>query len=267
MLRTRVITALLLIILVAVPLAFCPPQVFQLLILGAVFFALAEFFRMTLPRGRWYRVIGLTFGMLVAVVQSRHGIAAYLDLLLMGGLFAMAMLLLWHATTFERYAVHLGLMLFGVVYIALTLPYIGLIRQLAHGRALVVATLAMVALSDTAAYTVGRTLGRRKLAALASPNKTLEGFFGGFLGSLGGLLLCRALFWPEMPLVAGIGLALVIGFVAPMGDLIESALKRGAHVKDSGRMLPGHGGMLDRCDAYFFSGPVVYYYVKWVMGL
>ncbi len=114
--------------------------------------------------------------------------------------------------------------------------------------------------SDTLAYFVGSLFGRHKLCPTVSPGKTIEGAIGGLLGSIAGVVclgwLCG------FPLLHMIVLGLLIGIAAPFGDLSESVLKRFAGVKDSGNILPGHGGILDRFDAVMFSVPVVYYYIE-----
>ncbi|MDR3592794.1 MAG: phosphatidate cytidylyltransferase [Negativicutes bacterium] len=113
--------------------------------------------------------------------------------------------------------------------------------------------------SDTFAFFVGSTLGKHKLAPAVSPGKTWEGVIGGGAGSCLALL---ALGWLwHLPLLHCVCIGLVIGFVAPLGDLVESAMKRFAGVKDSGRLLPGHGGVLDRFDSILFTVPAVYYYI------
>ncbi|MBI4238475.1 MAG: phosphatidate cytidylyltransferase [Deltaproteobacteria bacterium] len=261
MLLTRIFTALLLIAVIATTLVVGSAALFRGLVLLAVLFALAEFYRLTLGASRVYRLTATLLGLGLAACQSWH---LPWERWLWAMALVLAVVLLWRATTLERFAARWGVALLGSIYIGSTLPYLSWLRALDHGRALVAMTLAMVALSDSAAFAVGRTLGRRKLAPLTSPNKTLEGFIAGFAGSIVGMLGCRALWWPEFPLLAAVQLGLVIGLVAPIGDLIESAVKRGAHVKDSGQMLPGHGGMLDRCDAYLFSAPIVYYFVTWL---
>lgn len=267
MLSARLATAVVLVAAIAGTLIYLPPWAFSALILCAVLFALAELFRLSLSVTRSYRLIAILFGMVVAVHQTWPLARLPIDVVLIVGVWLIAFAYMILMPTLEHYAQRVGAATFGAVYIGMTLPYLSRMREMDHGRAMVAMTLAMVALSDTAAFTVGKTIGRKKLAALISPNKTLEGFIGGFFGSVGGILAVRALWWNELPLLPAIGLGLLIGLVAPIGDLIESAIKRGAHVKDSGDMLPGHGGMLDRCDAYLFSAPVVFYYLKWVVGV
>ena len=267
MLHIRIGTALLLIGIVATTLLYAPPWAFQVLVLLAVLFAFAEYNRLALSHLRGYRLPALLVGMGVATAQSLRLPPLPIDAVLIAALFVLALVYMYRTTIFEQFPERLAIAFFGIVYIGLTLPYLGWIRQLDHGRALVGMTLAMVALSDTAAFAVGKMLGKRKLAALISPKKTLEGFIAGFAGSVAGALAFRAAFYEALPMWPCVALGLLIGFVAPMGDLVESAIKRACHVKDSGAMLPGHGGMLDRCDAYFFSAPVVYYFFTKVMGL
>ncbi len=123
---------------------------------------------------------------------------------------------------------------------------------------------AIVMLSDTCAYFAGRMLGRHKLAPDISPGKTLEGALGGLAGGVLAALLVRWLVTPEMPLWHAATLGLLVSGLGAMGDLLESVLKRWAGVKDSGRLFPGHGGMLDRLDSLLFGAPVLYYYFTFV---
>ncbi len=111
----------------------------------------------------------------------------------------------------------------------------------------------LIWLNDTGAYFAGRSLGRHKLAPAISPGKTWEGWAGGLLASMGAALLLAAWMPAEAPWWI---LALVVSVMGPAGDLTESALKRRAGVKDSGTLLPGHGGILDRFDSHIFAAPL-----------
>jgi phosphatidate cytidylyltransferase len=114
--------------------------------------------------------------------------------------------------------------------------------------------------SDTGAYYTGRLLGRHKLAPTVSPGKTWEGAAGGFAASLAAAALAHYWFFPELALGAALGLAAVMNVLGVVGDLTESALKRGANAKDAAQILPGHGGLLDRLDSLLFNAPLIYYF-------
>ncbi|HEY6106973.1 MAG TPA: phosphatidate cytidylyltransferase, partial [Anaeromyxobacteraceae bacterium] len=112
--------------------------------------------------------------------------------------------------------------------------------------------------NDTFAYFAGSLFGRHRLLERVSPQKTWEGFAGGALGSVAGALAVRALLLGPVPLWAALAVAAGGAVLGPLGDLAESMLKRAAGVKDSGRLIPGHGGLLDRIDALLFVAPWVY---------
>ncbi|HJP91062.1 MAG TPA: phosphatidate cytidylyltransferase [Pyrinomonadaceae bacterium] len=114
--------------------------------------------------------------------------------------------------------------------------------------------------ADAGAYYVGRALGKRKLAPSISPGKTWEGAAGGLVAALGFAALAHFWFFRELPLKYTLPLAAVMTVVGVLGDLVESALKRGAGAKDAANILPGHGGILDRLDSLLFNAPLIYYF-------
>lgn len=134
------------------------------------------------------------------------------------------------------------------------------------GIAWVIAALVITWANDTLAYFAGRFLGRHKLYPEVSPNKTWEGFFGGMVGSVVGLFIARAFFFPVFTVADCLVLGIAGGILGPIGDLCESMLKRAYGVKDSGKLIPGHGGVLDRIDALLFNAPLVYVYVQFLRG-
>ena len=115
---------------------------------------------------------------------------------------------------------------------------------------------------DTAAYYVGRAVGKHKLAPRVSPGKTWEGAIGGMCASLLMAVLAHFWFFRELPLNWAVGLAAVMNILGVLGDLVESALKRGADAKDAASILPGHGGLLDRLDSLLFNAPLIYYFAR-----
>ena len=132
-----------------------------------------------------------------------------------------------------------------------------LLRGSPDGRQLIYFLVATTWAADIAAYYVGRSLGRRPLAPKASPKKTVEGSLGGLVGAAVVAAAGSGWAWP-MPVVPALLLGALLAVVGMVGDLAESALKRGAGVKDSGGLIPGHGGVLDRLDSLAFAAPVLY---------
>jgi len=131
----------------------------------------------------------------------------------------------------------------------------------AQGPALLLFAMVIIWVSDTAAYFVGRAAGKHPMAPQLSPKKTWEGAVAGFVGSLAAALVFMP--WVNVPLVHLLGMAALGNVAGQMGDLLESGYKRSAGIKDSGSLLPGHGGVLDRIDALILAIPVVWYY--WIM--
>jgi phosphatidate cytidylyltransferase len=153
----------------------------------------------------------------------------------------------------------------GCLYGGLGLAPLAALRAGPDGLAWVIAALVITWANDTLAYFAGRAFGRHKLYPSVSPNKTWEGFAGGFLGSIGGLFIARLVFPVLQPLDCVV-LGCAGGLFGPLGDLCESMLKRASGAKDSGVLIPGHGGVLDRVDALLFNAPVVYVYVALLRG-
>jgi len=153
----------------------------------------------------------------------------------------------------------------GIMYLGWMASYYTSLIQLNNGYKWVILALFCTFASDTSAYFAGRWLGRHKMAPSISPAKTWEGACGGLAGAMIiGTLVAWMLKLP-LSLWQAITLAAVVSILAQMGDLVESLFKRNMGAKDSGRVLPGHGGMLDRIDSLVFAGLVVYYYVVWLV--
>lgn len=136
------------------------------------------------------------------------------------------------------------------------------------GFLLTLATMLMVWGNDVFAYFGGKSFGKHKLAKAISPNKTWEGFFSGYVGCFAGLLLAiyTIPFETDFTLTKAWPLIFVVGTFGPVGDLIESKIKRKAGAKDSSSILPGHGGFFDRFDALLLVAPAVYVYMKLILG-
>ena len=154
----------------------------------------------------------------------------------------------------------------GFIYGSVGLIATCALRQMPQGLMWVISALVITWANDTSAYFAGRFLGRHKLYPAVSPNKTWEGFVGGLVGSVGGMFVSRLLF-PVFTPMDCLFLGIFGGILGPIGDLCESMLKRAYGVKDSGRAIPGHGGVLDRIDALLFNAPLVFVYLNFIRGL
>jgi phosphatidate cytidylyltransferase len=153
----------------------------------------------------------------------------------------------------------------GVLYLGWLGCHLVLLRDVGDGRDWVFLALFSTFATDTAAYFVGRAVGRTPLAPAISPSKTVEGAVGGFVFGIGAVLLLNYLLGLRVGASQIVPLAFLLPVVAQLGDLIESKLKRGMQVKDASRLIPGHGGLMDRFDSVLLVTVVVYYYLKWIL--
>lgn len=155
----------------------------------------------------------------------------------------------------------------GYIYIINFFSLLVFIREHSAGDRLIWLIFIISWFSDTCAYYIGRKLGKRKLCPDVSPKKTIEGSIGGILGSIGGVLIWSYFIsntniaWYQIVL-----LGVAAGIISQIGDLSASLIKRFIGVKDYGKIMPGHGGILDRFDSILFTAPIVYYYIKIFIG-
>ncbi len=187
-----------------------------------------------------------------------------LELVLFGFVLGIAVIALGSRRPLSEVLLSISVSAAGLLFIVL--PFSAVVRL--HGvdvigPMLLLFTMVLVWTGDTAAYFVGRGIGRWKLAPQLSPNKTWEGGAANLLGAL----LVAAVFgyWAKIPPAHMLGMAVAGSVAGQIGDLFESAWKRSAGVKDSGTIVPGHGGLLDRIDALILAAPAVWYYFEWVI--
>jgi phosphatidate cytidylyltransferase len=238
---------------------YLPPVAFTIFVATGILLAQYEYYRLHFPqRFSTPMGLGLLCGLLITTgfaAPSRLPEPATITLIIMA-------ILLSHALSGRDLKTGLldtAVVAFGAFYVAWLLGHLILIDRLANGPFLIFFLFLVTWANDTAAYYVGTLLGRHPLAPAISPRKTWEGAIGGLLGSVAAAFACRAWFMGSLSVNETAWLGLMIGLAAPLGDLCESALKRSASVKDSGRIIPGHGGMLDRVDSLIFTTPVFYY--------
>lgn len=152
----------------------------------------------------------------------------------------------------------------GLLYIPCLFTFQIQIRE--FGPEWIILLYGLVWSADSLAYYVGKGIGKRKLYTAVSPHKTVEGAFGSLVGGVVGALIVRVVLIPQLTIPSAVFIGLIIGLVSIVGDLVESMFKRDAGVKDSGVLIPGHGGILDKIDGALFAGPVLYWMMK-IMGV
>ena len=236
-----------------------PYVVLHLMVLLATFLGLREYYDLVIPHSkRIERVVGIGLGSILSIIISfgnTYEISPFfvIVLLILSALFMVT------SKDLSSTISHMGMALFGILFIGFLLAYVSLVRNTANGKAWVLFLIITVWSGDISALLSGSFLGRHKLYPKISPNKTFEGLGGGIAGSIIVALAFSWLFIPNLRKGACILLAIGLGILGQLGDFTESMLKRSAQVKDSGTLIPGHGGMLDRLDSFLFSAPFLHY--------
>ena len=269
----REITAAVLIPAVLAVLVAAPLWGWALLVAAAATVALLEFYRLIQAAG-WIVPKPAGVSLLLALVTAAY-LASLLAVVVLAGvtLLALPVLVLFASPREAVLLASSASSVFATLYIALGAG--ALVGLRAIGWQPVVFLLAIVWAGDSAAYYVGRRWGKRQLAPLVSPKKTWEGFWGQLgaglvFGGLAAAVLERSLLPTARDTVtnvaAGALLGVLISVVAVVGDLVESTFKRSCAVKDSGGLLPGHGGLLDRLDSLLYASPVLLIALTYVGG-
>lgn len=247
------------------------PWVYEGLIAVGAMLALRELYRLAEARGqRCHRLLGAMVALLIMAsfafqhVDIRYALAI--------GLLALPLASLWRGGDWGPAFADTSTSFFVAVFVGVLFGYLIDLRTMSDfpkgqetGSDLVFLLFFVVWGSDTAAYCVGRSIGRRPLAPRVSPKKTVEGAIGGVLGAMIAAFVARAWFMNRLTVGDCLFLGLALGTIGILGDLVESMLKRGAGLKDSASLVPGHGGILDRMDSLLYAGPVLYYYYLFAM--
>lgn len=260
--KQRIFTALILLPVLVLFIVFSGSVLFDLLVIVVVLLGLSEFYRMSLPDERKVeRHAAVAVGGLLTLALVSN-VGAVLPALTLATFF-FAIWFLFRFCDLHSVTQHLALVLFGFLYLPLLLGHLSLLHGLPQGKEWIFLVLFIVMLGDSGAYFTGINLGRRKLYPAISPNKSIEGTVGGLCGSFLGALVSRYCFFPELSMGDCILLGFGLGALGQVGDLFESMLKRSFGVKDSGTLIPGHGGVLDRLDSLIFAFAPAYYYALW----
>ena len=258
MLRTRLLTAAGALPLLIFLIGYAPEWGFSSAILVLTGVGLWEYFSLTRAQCSLSPVIGKLWGLLIALSMLAG------DTRLVGAALSLGFILIFILSLRDRQPARgiqtTSLYVLGVVYIGFLFPHVVWIHRGPEGAEWVFFILLVAMLGDTGGYVVGRTWGRRKLLPHISPGKTIEGGVGSICGNGVAALIAWQSLLPNRAALELVALALLMGLLAQLGDLCESALKRACGAKDSGRFFPGHGGVLDRIDSLLFPVAFIYYY-------
>jgi len=236
-----------------------PSAVLHLMVLLATFLGLREYYNLVLPHSkRIERVVGIGLGLILSLLIS-FGDMTEISPFLVIILLILAVLFMAVSQDLSSTISDMGIALFGILFIGFLLAYVSLIRNMDNGKGWVLFLIITVWAGDISALLSGSFLGRHKLYPKISPNKTFEGLGGAIVGSIIVALAFSWVFLPNLKTGSCTLLAIGIGILGQLGDFTESMLKRSAQVKDSGTLIPGHGGMLDRLDSFLFSAPFLHY--------
>jgi phosphatidate cytidylyltransferase len=226
-------------------------------LLGAV-----ELFQMVAPSDKVTQTYGVlatlgVFSFAGGVLPQSVGTGALVILVI-----SAMLLTLLRAKPLETAASRMAWSIAGPIYLGGLFGVIAHLFQFRHGGEWVLLGMLTSFWSDTGGYFAGRTFGKHALSPVVSPKKTVEGSIGGLLGALVGGLLAHFWFLPSLPFVHAVLLSITAAAAGQAGDLCESLIKRSTGVKDSGTILPGHGGIMDRVDALLFSSATIWAYVQ-----
>jgi phosphatidate cytidylyltransferase len=232
-------------------------------------FALAEYFRIVFnPKGKTISGILLLFSIMTGELILWAAYTKHYDLMLVFTGFSLMLAGLFSLTQFKSDAYileNITKQIQGTVYIPLLLSFLILIRNGSDGMTWIFFLLCVVFSGDIGAFYAGSYLGKHKLCPSVSPGKTVEGSVGGLAANVGMGVLFQFFFLPSLSWGTSILFFLCVGIAGQIGDLFESEFKRFSGVKDSGVILPGHGGILDRIDALLFTAPVAYLFKEYIM--
>lgn len=263
----RVLTALVGAPVILGLLYFGPPDGFFVLTTLTSMVAAWELFAMSHPEDAAARAFGVVVSVLLAVAVYYRGADARVLITVFALVpFVGLFFTLFRLGEMSSAGLRAMALCFGPLYVALPLALMAVMRRDVGGNdgaGFVVLSLLCAWFADTGGYFAGRFLGKHKLYEAVSPKKTVEGAVGGLAAAVLGACLASFWFLKSLPILHGVALAIVAGAAGQAGDLAESLLKRSTGVKDSGAILPGHGGILDRIDALLVTVSVTYLYVLW----
>ncbi len=259
----RWITALCLLPVVIYAIGFSPPYVFYSLVCFVMLLGLREFYHIIKHIPLLFELAGYIISLLIAGIILKGSMYLFPFAISCCILIPMIISITRNYSPQESLFQDMAKLLFGILYIALPLCMLMIIYKHPYGRAWIFFLLSLVMMGDTGAFYFGRYLGRHSLHKKISPNKTWEGAIGGLISSVvSGFVFIRIFRLVSMSTEI-LFFMICLSIMGQVGDLAESFIKRSYKVKDSGIILPGHGGILDRIDSFLFTIPILYAYMMW----
>jgi len=232
------------------------PAYFTFLLIGMSVIALSEFYGMCQVKGI-VRYAGIFFG--IAILGTFYVSRELLLHVIILSVMALAAMRLLSKRDPRSSLYETSIPVFGLLYIPGLLTFQSYIRE--TGPEWIILLYATVWAADSVAYYIGTFLGKKKLYVEVSPNKTVAGAVGSLIGGILGVIIMKYTLLPVLTVFSVFIIGIMIGTVSVVGDLVESMFKRDAGVKDSGIILPGHGGILDKLDGVLFAGPVLFWFL------
>jgi len=240
---------------------------YSMLVVVLASLGLWEYFNLIGDRvDRRLRNIGILWGVLLAGgfhVGSSQVIIAMLAL----GFISVCLVRLSKVGDLGTVFQEIGYTFLGPLYVGLLLGHLSLIRSTLEGREWTLLLFFTIWMGDIAAFYTGLSIGKHKLYPEISPNKTIEGAIGGTLGCFMVVAAAKVFYMNQLSVMDVLIISVGIAVMGQLGDLCESMFKRAAGVKDSGNLIPGHGGILDRFDSVLFAAPFLYYYLVFIKGI
>ncbi|MBF8251299.1 MAG: cdsA [Deltaproteobacteria bacterium] len=240
---------------------------YSMLVVVLASLGLWEYFNLIGDRVDWtMRYIGILWGVLLTgglYVGSSQVIIAMLTF----GFISVCLIRLSKAGDLGTVFQEIGYTFLGPLYVGLLLGHLTLLRATVEGREWTLLLFFTIWMGDIAAFYTGLSIGKHKLYPEISPNKTIEGAIGGIIGCFIIVTAAKLFYMNQLSVVDVAILSIGIAVMGQLGDLCESMFKRAAGVKDSGNIIPGHGGILDRFDSVLFAAPFLYYYLVFIKGI
>jgi len=239
---------------------------FFIIIIIIALLGLKELYSIAHKRG--YRpsyILGsaLTFYFIIITVYDIYCLNYYVENIIITFFIILTFIFQLFKKDYSKVLAEISITFFGSIYLGYLLSFMLKIKDLPNGNYYLISLLIITWANDTGAYLIGTKFGKNKIFPKVSPKKTIEGSIGGIIFSIAGTFFLKN--WLNLTFNELLSLGLIISIVAQLGDLFESVLKRGSGIKDSGTLIPGHGGILDSLDSLIFTAPIFYYYITFLI--